>query len=322
MSANLIALTSTRRKRLASVDVGTNTLRYLVAEVDQDHCITEQTSGRKMTRLGEGIIDTGRLSDAAMDRSLTALSTFAEAIKKAAPDEMLAVATSAVREAQNGAEFVARVRAETGLELTVIDGGEEARLTAIGAASVLAGDRNNLLIVDIGGGSTEFVHMTGGEQVGAVSIPLGVVTATERHVKHDPPRQGELYDLDEDVRTHIDRVRKALGNLGAVRLVATAGTPTTLAAMDQEMAVYDPDRINNHVMTLGRVEELFDQIATVSIAKRSRMIGIDPGREELLVAGSAILLRILHDWQFGVVTVSDFGLREGVLIDLFERAGD
>ncbi len=320
MSANLISLTSARRKRLASVDVGTNTLRYLVAEVDQDHRITEQTSGRKMTRLGEGIIDTGRLSDAAMDRSLTALSTFAEAIKKAAPDEMLAVATSAVREAQNGAEFVQRVRAETGLELTVINGGEEARLTAIGAASVLAGDRSNLLIVDIGGGSTEFVHMTGGEQVGTVSIPLGVVTATERHVKHDPPRQHEMYDLDEDVRTHIDRVRKALGNVGAVRLVATAGTPTTLAAMDQEMAVYDPDRINNHVMTLGRVEELFDQIATVSIAKRSRMTGIDPGREELLVAGSAILLRIMHDWQFGVVTVSDFGLREGVLIDLYERS--
>lgn len=322
MSANLILPKSARKKRLASVDVGTNTLRYLVAEVDQDHRITEQAGGREMTRLGEGIIATGHLSDAAMDRSVAALSAFAEAIRKAAPDEVMAVATSAVREAENGSVFVERVRAETGLELAVIDGEEEARLTAMGAASALMGDRNNMLIVDIGGGSTEFVHLSGGKQVGEVSTPLGVVTATERHVRHDPPRQDELYDLDEDIRAHVGQVRKKLGNVAGVRLVATAGTPTTLAAMDQEMAVYDPARINNHTMTLGKVEELFDRIATVSIAARSRMTGVDPGREELLVAGTAILLRIMHDWQFGVVTVSDFGLREGVLIDLFDKVGD
>jgi len=310
-----------RTSRVAAVDVGTNTIRLLVARINEQHVIHVEHSDREMTRLGEGLAHTGRIADVAVERSLAVLGRFSEKIRELAPDGVAVAATSAVREAENGPQFAERVRAETGLDLNVIPGDEEARLTALGASSVLNGDTRNLLIVDIGGGSTEFILIKGGEQAARVSVPMGVVTATERFLEGDPPRQPELYDLDEFLRKHMRTVREGLGELGNVRLVATAGTPTTLAAMDQEMTVYDPARINNHVLPLLRVEELYARIARASIAERARMTGIESGREELMVSGCAILLRVMHDFQFGAVSVSDYGLREGLAIDLFERLG-
>ena len=321
MSVNLIVPKIARRHRLAAVDVGTNTLRLLIADVDQDHRIVPVAGEREMTRLGEGLIHSGRISDAAIERSVKALSRFAERIREYPPERTAVVATSAVREAENGADFVARVEAETGLDVSVIGGDEEARLTSLGAGSVLNGDRNDLLILDIGGGSTEFIHIKGGTRVGTCSVPLGVVTATERCISRAPAPMRERYELDEYIRGHMETVRRELGNIGQVRLVATAGTPTTLAAVDQEMVVYDPGRINNYRLALGRVEELHDWLADLSIRERAAVNGVEAGREELIVAGCAILLRVMHDYQFGVVVVSDWGLREGVLIDLFEQIG-
>jgi exopolyphosphatase/guanosine-5'-triphosphate,3'-diphosphate pyrophosphatase len=306
--------------KLAAVDVGTNTLRLLIADVDERHAVSPHFSGREMARLGEGTIHTGRLSDAAMERSLKALIGFAEQIDKAQPEAVVVAATSAVREAGNGPEFVDRVKRETGLDLNVIGGTEEARLTGIGASAVLTEERDNLLIVDIGGGSTEFILINNGERGNAVSVPMGVVTATERCITGAPAKSRDLYELDEFIRDHMDTVRKGLGPVGQVRLVATAGTPTTLAAIDQEMAVYQPERINNYVLPLARVEELHDWLGSLSLEARSRVVGVEAGREELIVAGCAILLRVMHDYQFGTVVVSDWGLREGLILDLFDRS--
>jgi len=145
---------------------------------------------------------------------------------------------------------------------------------------------------------------------------------TERFLTSDPPKPHELYDMDEDLRARMREVRESLGDVGSVRLVATAGTPTTLAAIDLEMAVYDPARVNNHAMTLARVEELFDRLASVDLATRAGIVGIERGREDLIVPGCAVLYRVMHDWQFGGVTVSDWGLREGLVLDLFDRMGN
>ncbi|MFQ5509998.1 MAG: exopolyphosphatase [Leptospirillia bacterium] len=320
MSVKPIQLGSATR-RLAAVDVGTNTVRMLVADVGANHSIKPLASGREMVRLGEGLALSGQISEAAEARAMAALSGFAEEIGKYTPEAVAVAATSAVREAENGAEFVERVRHETGFELTVIDGGEEARLTGLGAASVLSGDLKRLLVVDIGGGSTEFLQLLDGIPGTRASVPMGVVTATEQFFCADPPGGRELYALDEYIRGHMASVRRALGEVGRVRLVATAGTPTTLAAMDLEMTDYDPAKINNHTMTLDRVEELFDRIVRVSASERRLIAGIEPGREELIVAGGAILLRVMHDYQFGVVSVSDSGLREGLILDLFHRVG-
>ncbi|MBI5137074.1 MAG: Ppx/GppA family phosphatase [Nitrospirae bacterium] len=321
MSNSLIPLNTLRSKRLAAVDVGSNTLRLLIADVDGAHRITPLRGAREMTRLGKGMIVTGRLSDDAMERSLQALTGFAGLIREAAPERVVAAATSAVREAANGPEFVARVRTETGLDLRMIDGEEEGRLTSLGAASVLTGDTRDLLIVDIGGGSTEFILVKGGERHKAVSVPLGVVTATERCISGAPATPRDLYELDDYIRGHMAEVRRRLGDVGRVRLVATAGTPTTLAAIDQEMIVYRPERINNYVLPLERVEELHGWLASLGLDDRRRVVGIESGREEVMVAGCAILLRIMQDYHFAAVAVSDSGLREGMIIDLFERMG-
>jgi len=320
--ADLLRPTVARRRRLAAVDVGTNTIRMIVAVVDDAGHLALVDSGREMARLGEGIVHTGRLSEAAMARAAVTLLRFAHAIREHTPEGVAAVATSAVREAANGPEFVARIRAETGLEVAVIDGEEEARLTCLGASAALTGPATDLLVVDIGGGSTEFVLVKGGRTAARVSVSMGVVTLTERYVEGDPPKPHELYELDEFLRERMREVRQGLGEVGAVRLVATAGTPTTLAAVDLEMAVYDPARINNHALTLARVEELHDRLAAIPAAARRDVTGVEPGREELIVAGCAVLLRVMHDYQFGAVTVSDWGLREGLLIDLFDRMGN
>lgn len=301
------------------MDVGTNTVRLLVADVDSLGRIVPVDTCREMPRLGEGLVHTGRLSEGAMERSVKVLVDYAQRIRQAAPEGFVAAATSAVREAENGPDFVERVRRDTGLPLEVIGGDEEARLTALGAAAVVAGDVGELLIVDIGGGSTEFILIRNGETHRRVSVPMGVVTLTERFFRSDPPSASDLYDLDEYVRGQMREVRRGLGELGPVRLVATAGTPTTLAAIDLEMAHYEPERINNHVLSLARVEELFDLIVAVPVVERRRITGIEPGREELMVAGTAVLLRVMHDYQFGAVVVSDWGLREGLILDLFRH---
>jgi exopolyphosphatase/guanosine-5'-triphosphate,3'-diphosphate pyrophosphatase len=320
--ADLILPTTARRHRLAGVDVGTNTIRLLIAEVDDRHHVTPIAQGREMARLGEGMTRTGRLSDAAMARGLKCLEGFAGALAEHAPEATWAVATSAVREAANGPDFVRHIRERTGLDVQVIDGEEEARLSALGASGSLVGPANDLLVLDIGGGSTEFVLKRGGALVARVSVPIGVVMLTERFLASDPPKPHELYDLDEHLRARMREVRGSLGDVGNVRLVATAGTPTTLAAIDLGMAEYDPARVNNHAMTLAKVEELFDRLASVPLAARAAMVGIERGREDLIVSGCAVLYRVMHDWQFGAVTVSDWGLREGLVLDLFDKMGN
>jgi exopolyphosphatase/guanosine-5'-triphosphate,3'-diphosphate pyrophosphatase len=320
--ADLIRPTTPKRLRLGAVDVGTNTIRMVVADVDDSHNLVTVAAGREMVRLGQGIVRTGRLSEEAMARAEATLTRFAEELRAHAPQAVAVAATSAVREAANGPEFVERVRATTGLEVAVIGGEEEARLTALGAGAVLTGPATDLLIVDIGGGSTEFVLVKGGVTAARVSVGMGVVTLTERFLAGDPPKPPELYELDEALRERMRQVRAGLGEVGTVRLVATAGTPTTLAAVDLEMARYDPARVNNHAMTLARVEELYDRLVSIPAAARREVTGVEAGREELIVAGCAILLRVMHDYQFGAVTVSDWGLREGLLLDLFDRMGN
>lgn len=319
MSANLIQPQFLQRHKLAAVDVGTNTLRLLIADVDSTGQVTSLHTERDMVRLGQGLAASGSLCDEAMDRAIVTMRRFAEAIGSHAPEQVVAMATSAVREADNGQLLIDRFREEVGVDVAIINGEEEARLTSIGAGAVLTGDLGNLMITDIGGGSTELIQLVEGQIRARVSVPLGVVTATERCLTADPPSARELYDLDDHIRDHMQVVRRALPSPGRARLVATAGTPTTLAAIDQEMQCYDPDKINNYVLTLDRVEELYGWLSGISIAERSRITGIEPGREELILSGCAILLRVMHDYQFASVTVSDWGLREGMILDLFEQ---
>jgi len=303
----------------AAIDIGTNTLRLLVAETVGPDDYTVLHEEQQITRLGEGLRSTGVLQDAPRRRSLTVLRRFAELARSLKAGEIVAVATSAVREARNGQEFVAEVWREAGLALRVIDGEEEARLTLLGVRHGLRLGSRRVLAIDIGGGSTEFVLARGEVIEGIVSTGLGVVKLTEQYLVSDPPTVDERRRLEEFVGTRIDRLRRELPGLEAAQLVGTAGTVTTLAAVDLALATYDRQKVRGHCLSLARVRELLDRLAALALRERRGIPGLEPGRADIIIAGAAILAVSMERLGYHELRVSNDGLREGILIDLLRK---
>jgi len=303
----------------AAIDVGTNTLRLLVAEAvtaDEFAILHEE---QEITRLGEGLLPTRLLQDAPRRRSLTVLRRFADTARSFKAVEVAAVCTSAVREARNGNEFLDETARETGLALRVIDGREEARLTLLGVRHGLRLGLRRVLAIDIGGGSTEFVLARGEVIEGIVSTGLGVVKLTEQYLASDPPTIGELRGLKEVVGARIDRLRGELPGLEGAQLVGTAGTVTTLAAIDLALVTYDRQTVQGHCLRLVRVLELLDRLAALPLRERRGIPGLEPGRADIILAGTAILAISMERFGYHELQVSNDGLREGILLDLLRR---
>jgi len=299
--------------RYATIDVGTNTVRLLLADAEDDTTYRVVFEEQVITRLGERLQETGTLSPAAMERTIRVLQRFAETAKDHRVEEILAVTTSAAREAKNRAEFLDRARGEAGIDLVVISGEVEATLTALGVAHALGLDHATMLIVDIGGGSTEFTAFEQGRVTGSVSLPIGVVKLTEAHLKGDPPSREELQSATTSIRQTIRQVPASL-NIPAAVLVATAGTPTTLAAIDLRMTTYDGDRVTGHRLSRKRIQELLDRLCSLPLRRRREIVGLEPTRADVIVAGTLLTREILELFSFDELTVSDGGLREGVLL--------
>ena len=298
----------------ATIDVGTNTVRLLVADADTDGTYRAIFQEQVITRLGERIQETGTLSDMAVERTIRVLQRFAQTAKEHRVQEVLAVTTSAAREAKNRAEFLDRARREAGIDLVVISGEVEATLTALGVAHALGPDHATMLIVDIGGGSTEFSAFEQGRVTGYVSLPIGVVKLTEAHLKGDPPSREELESAATSIRQSIRQVPASLTIPPAAILAATAGTPTTLAAIDLRMTTYDGERVTGHRLSRGRIQELLDHLCSLPLTRRSQVVGLEPARADVIVAGTLLTREILDLFGFDELTVSDGGLREGVLL--------
>ena len=303
----------------AAIDIGTNTVRLLVAETVGPDDYTVLHEEQQITRLGEGLRSTGVLQDAPRRRSLTVLRRFADLARSLKAAEIAAVATSAVREARNGQEFVAEVWREAGLALRVIDGEEEARLTLLGVRHGLRLGSRRVLAIDIGGGSTEFVLARGEVIEGIVSTGLGVVKLTEQYLVSDPPTVDERRRLEEFVGTRIDRLRRELPGLEAAQLVGTAGTVTTLAAVDLALVTYDRQKVRGHCLSLARVRELLDRLAALALRERRGIPGLEPGRADIIIAGAAILAVSMERLGYHELRVSNDGLREGILLDLLRK---
>lgn len=303
----------------AAIDIGTNTLRLLIAEAVSRDDFTILHEEQQITRLGEGLIPTRLLQDGPRRRSLAVLRRFAEEASRFKAQEVAAVGTSAVREAKNRDELVAEVARETGLTLQVIDGREEARLTLLGVRHGLRLGSGRALVMDVGGGSTEFVLADGEAIEAIVSTGLGVVKLTEQFLVTDPPTPGELRELERAVGKRIDRLRLELPRLEETRLIGTAGTPTTLAAIDLALVTYDREKVQGHRLTLVRVRELLDRLAVLPLRERGRIPGLESGRADIIVAGAAIVAASMEHLGFGALRVSDGGLREGILLDLLRK---
>ncbi|HET6465688.1 MAG TPA: Ppx/GppA phosphatase family protein [Nitrospiria bacterium] len=307
---------------MAGIDIGSNTLRLMIAElrsVQGRVLIQPIFEARRITRLGEGIVKSGRLSPAAMSRTLQALKEFRAALTEHPVARIIAVATSAVREAENRPLFLDRVKEESGFDVEVISGEEEARRTLLGVRHGLGGDDSNLLVLDIGGGSTEWIVVTGGRVQEMKTFDIGVVKLTDRYLVTDPPSAEDQRQLIRDIEDRFRPMVPSVGRLSGHRFVGVAGSVTTLAALELGLTTYDASRVQNMRLGFARVENWYRKLVGMTLEERRRLAGLEKGREDLIVAGTALLWVAMRMAGSKEAAVSDYGLREGILIDGFER---
>ena len=298
--------------RKASIDLGTNTARLLIGTV-RDGKIIRQHISRRVTRLGGGFSkETGISRDAAL-RTVDALKAFSAIIDEFQVTELRAVATSAVRDAVNRDVFCSDVRSTSGIRLEVISGEEEARLTLAGVISGLDVVTDTLLVFDVGGGSTEYTLSKAGTIIFSRSLPLGVVRLVEG--------KGNTAAMAEKIERELKLLYSEMNAAGVTPLlaeasmIATAGTATTIAAIDIGLADYDYAKVNNHLITAPRIKEIFTRLLPLSPSERlQQVIGLEEGREDLIVAGILLTLKSMEIFGSESLKVSDFGLLEGIML--------
>lgn len=294
---------------VAAIDLGTNTARLLIATKNPYRQVHLK---RIITRLGGGFTRETGLSEEAQTRSLAALQEFAADLASHGVVRLRAVATSAVRDAKNGAEFCRRVLEQTGIALEVIDGNEEALLTLRGVASILDNKDEDLAVFDVGGGSTEYTLAAEQNPLFSRSLPIGVVRLTEGKVG--------VAEMEDKIRRELTAFRAELAGEGladrfsASTLVGTAGTATTLAAIDIGMTDYDYKKVNNYTISLAKVAAMFDRLLPLTPEERLKVPGLEPGREDLIIAGVLVVLTTMRVFGFETFKVSDSGLLEGLIL--------
>jgi exopolyphosphatase/guanosine-5'-triphosphate,3'-diphosphate pyrophosphatase len=301
--------------RVAVVDIGTNSTRLLVADV-RDGTLEELDRRSVVTRLGQGVDATGVLAGEAMDRVFAALDEFADVIEALGCDAREAVMTSAVRDARNGSQFADTVRERYGLSGRTLAGDEEARLSYLGATAARDPDDDSpVLVIDIGGGSTELVVGSGGEVSFHVSTQNGVVRHTERHLHSDPPKPEEMRALSAQVRATIEAEVPGEVRAGVTDAIAVAGTATSCAAIAQQLEPYDQSRVEGYVLDRQALTAMRDRLAAMPVAERRKVPGLHPDRAPTIVAGVLILLETLDAFSLDRVTVSERDILWGVALD-------
>jgi exopolyphosphatase / guanosine-5'-triphosphate,3'-diphosphate pyrophosphatase len=303
-------------RRFVGIDIGTLTCRLLIADLASGHPLKELRSDRRILRLGEGVDQTKRLSSAAMDRVIHCLQEWRNVIDGYHVEATAVVATSAVRDAANRDDFLERVKREAGFEVEVISGEEEARRTLLGIRSGLPAGVTDILALDIGGGSTEFILDRPGQKPIVQSIDIGVVRLCERVLHHDPLTAEELQQAREWVMRETKAAVAGMADYRQATFVGTAGTITSLATMAQKLPTYEPARIHNYRLKLETICELERTLLCRMKAERVGLPGLEKNREEVIVAGAIIVRTIMETLGEEQCLVSDLGLREGVLLNL------
>jgi exopolyphosphatase / guanosine-5'-triphosphate,3'-diphosphate pyrophosphatase len=299
-------------RRVAVIDIGSNSTRLLVADVDGGQ-VTPIERRSTVTRLGRGVDLSGRLAAEAIEAACAAVDPYVATLQELGAEAVDAIATSAVRDAANGGAFIAELRERFSLSARVLDGEEEARLTYVGATAETAPEVPTL-VIDIGGGSTEMIVGEGREIEWHTSLQAGVVRHTERHLVSDPPTPVELEALAADLRGLIGAATATAP--GAEAGIAVAGTPTSLAAIELELEPYDPRRVHGHVLELPSIQRMLSRLASVPLAQRTEIRGLHADRAPTIVAGVVTLVEAMRAFDLDRITVSEHDILYGAAIAL------
>jgi exopolyphosphatase/guanosine-5'-triphosphate,3'-diphosphate pyrophosphatase len=304
--------------RIAAIDCGTNSIRLLIADVVSGK-VVDVVRTMIVVRLGEGVDQTRQFSQAALQRTFAAVDVYAELIREHNPQVIRFVATSASRDVANRDEFFNGVKSRLGIEPTVITGEEEARLSFLGATSGLGEDVSAptapYLVVDIGGGSTEFVL---GEvsPVAAISTDVGCVRMTERHLRDDPPTPAQIAEATQDIDQAINRASQVVPFDVVKSLIGLAGSVTTVAAVALELTQYDPAQIHGARISRERVHEVTATLLRMTRAQRAELGPMHEGRVDVIGGGALVLDRIMQKLNIDEVVVSEHDILDGIVLDL------
>jgi exopolyphosphatase/guanosine-5'-triphosphate,3'-diphosphate pyrophosphatase len=300
-------------ERFATIDVGTNTVLLLVAE-RRGAGFAPLLERAEITRLGRGVDATGRLDPAAIRETVAVLADYARDARRLGAPIVACVATSAARDASNGAAFFDAARAEAGVAPEVIPGDEEARLVFASAWRDFGRAGEPLAVLDVGGGSTELSFGDGPVPQGRTSLQVGAVRLTERHVRGDPPPAAEVEALRGAARAAV-RPLVDLGRGPGGKLVGVAGTVTTLAAVVQALPVYDAERVHGSTLSLEQIERLAGTLGALTVRERQALPGMEPKRADVILGGAIVVAEAMRATGFDALTVSDRGVRWGLLYD-------
>lgn len=303
-------------KRVGIIDIGSNSIKFFVGEKCEDGTIKTIIDKNDIARLGEGLRETGRISDEALERNAQSVAAFAAEAKENGADQIVSVGTMALRSAANSADFVARVKELCGVEVQVIPGEEEARLSYLAILSGMPVPDGDLIIFDTGGGSTEFIFGKGTELVKRFSVDLGAIRITEKFFGEDPVAEGSV----EAAVAEIDKEFAAAGVEGKpVKLVGMGGTVTSMGAVKHKMVKYDPNVIQGSTLSRADIAEQIDEYSKRTIEQRRELPGLQPKRADVILAGACILKDITERLGVDELTISDRGLRHGLAFDLFSK---
>jgi exopolyphosphatase/guanosine-5'-triphosphate,3'-diphosphate pyrophosphatase len=302
---------------VAVVDIGSNSVRLLIADKSDDGEIIELDRQANVTRLGQGVDTSNKLADEAMQRTYKVLADYAERMDKHDCDERIAVLTSAVRDSDNGQEFAETIKERYGIIPHVLKGDEEARLTYLGATSERdPADTTPTLVVDIGGGSTELIIGAGPEVRFRVSTQAGVVRQTERHLQDDPPTNEQMEALANDVRKILaDNVAEEF-RAAVEKGIAVAGTATSLAAIAQHLDPYDPDKVHGYELSTDECDQILGELSAMTLEQRRRVPGLHPDRAPTIIAGVLIFKEVVRMFGLTTIEVSEHDILRGAALGL------
>lgn len=299
----------TSPKRVASIDIGTNTILLLIAEVKQEN-LRPLFEIETVVRLGEGLQKNGVLSEEAMKRGLQTLAQYLEQCQTLKVQEIFAVGTSALREAKNSEDFLKMTNEELNLPIEIISGEEEAQLSFLAVARDLKELKKSILVVDVGGGSTEFILGKGDRITQWISLPLGSVRFTEQFLLSDPLQEAEWEKMEREVQKLFVNIPRSQDPLS---MVAVGGTATTLASVEQGLEKFIPEKIHHFVLKKDALRNQLFLYRSKTIDERRKILGLPPARADVILAGGAILYIAMEELECPSALISCHGVRYGLL---------